>query len=40
MSKKKQNSGFRKGFVIYMIVLAVLCVAALTALWEGGPGCL
>lgn len=32
MSKKK-NSGFRKGFRIYMIVLTVLCLAVLAALW-------
>lgn len=33
MNRKKQNSAFRKGFGIYMIVLSVLCVAVLAALW-------
>ena len=33
MSRNKRNSGFRKGFGIYMTILALLCVAALTALW-------
>ena len=33
MNRKKRNSAFRKGFGIYMIVLSVLCAAALVALW-------
>lgn len=33
MNRKKHNSGFRKGFRIYMTILTILCVAALAALW-------